>query len=58
MSVAGFFRLTPTDARRNLGEVAVAVGTWRHVAAEWLPADEVEAMAPAFAEVETARAVH
>lgn len=58
MSVAGFFRLTPTDARRILGEVARAVGAWRSVAAEWLPTDEVEAMAPAFAELETARAIY
>lgn len=41
------------DARRILHEVAAAVQTWRDVARRWLPPSEVEAMAPAFAALDT-----
>lgn len=56
MSVAGYFRLAGPDARRILGEVATAVRSWRQVAAEWLGPDEIDPMAPAFAELDAANA--
>ena len=53
LSVAPVFRLSAAAARRTLGEVAAAVSDWRQVAGQWLPASEVEQMAPAFAELDT-----
>ena len=52
MSVAPYFRLSPAQARRTLGEVAAAVSGWRQVAGRWLAPRHVEDMAPAFSELE------
>ena len=49
-SVAGFFRLSATQADAVVAEVTAAVRRWRSVASSiGLRADEAERMAPAFA---------
>lgn len=53
LSVAPAFRLSPPAARQVLTEVAAAVSGWRSIASQWLPASEIEAMAPAFAALDT-----
>jgi len=47
--VAGYFELTPAEAKRIAGEVGKAVATWRRVAAKvGLTAVEIDRMASAF----------
>jgi len=47
--VAEYFRLSPEEARRTIGEVVSATGEWRPVAASMgIPPAEIERMAPAF----------
>ena len=49
LSVAGHFRLTLSDARKIVREVAQAVSTWRDVAARFnLSRHEIERMSSAF----------
>jgi serine/threonine-protein kinase HipA len=52
LSVAGFFRLTPAAAHRVVAEVAQAVRCWPQVAAQWLPPTQIDAMAPAFSQLD------
>lgn len=47
--VAEYFRLSPDEARRTIGEVVSATGEWRPVAASMgIPPAEIERVAPAF----------
>jgi len=58
LAVADYFRLSDTQARAVLGEVAVAVAQWRDVAARHqLSGSETAAMAPAFAALDEAAAI-
>lgn len=51
MSVAEYFRVSPSSADRILREVAHAVAGWRRAAAQYLGPREIDSMAPAFDEL-------